>query len=77
MARVPQDTGEERLISEQELLGGIRAAGGRIVLSTQLGMVPDFVPRSALGAAAAAESAAEWIPLVRRFAAHNVVLATK
>jgi SAM-dependent methyltransferase len=77
MARVPQDTGEERLIGEQEILGGLRAAGGRVLLSTQLGMIPDFTPRSALRAAAAAERAGERVPLLRRYAAHNVILATK
>ena len=77
MARVPQDTGEERLIGEAEVLGGLRAAGAEIVLSTQLGMVPDFVPRAALRAAAAVERAVERTPLVRRLGAHNVVLATK
>ena len=77
MARVPQDTGEERLIPEDELLDGLRAAGAGILLSRRLGMVPDFVPRAALRAVAAAERAVERTPLVRGIAAHNVVLATK
>jgi SAM-dependent methyltransferase len=77
MARVPQDTGEERLIPEAEVTGGLRAGGAEILLSQQLGMVPDFVPPRALRAAAAAERAVERTPLVRRLGAHNVVLATK
>jgi SAM-dependent methyltransferase len=77
MARVPQDTGEERLIPEQEVVGGLRTAGAEILLSTQLGMVPDFVPRAAMRAAAAAERTVERTPLVRRLGAHNVILATK
>src|SRR4051794_11200239 len=77
MAKVPQDTGEERLIPEEEVTGGLRAAGAEILLSEQLGMVPDFVPPAALRAAAAAERAVERTPLVRRLGAHNVVLATK
>jgi SAM-dependent methyltransferase len=77
MARVPQDTGEERLIGEAELLGDLREAGAEILLSTQLGMVPDFTPRAMLPAAAAAERAAERTPLVRRLCAHNVILAAK
>jgi SAM-dependent methyltransferase len=77
MARVPQDTGEERLISEDEVLAGLRSAGGRILLSTQLGMVPDFTPPAALRAAAVAERTFEHTPVVRRYAAHNVILATK
>ncbi len=75
MARVPQDTGEERLIPEDELLDGLTAAGARTLLSTQLGLVPDFVPRAALRAAAGAERAVERTPLARRLCAHNVILA--
>ena len=77
MAKVPQDTGEERLIPEDEVIGGLRAGGGRILSSTQLGLVPDFVPPRAMGAAVAVERAVERTPLVRRLGAHNVVLATK
>jgi SAM-dependent methyltransferase len=77
MARVPQDTGEERLIPEAELLDGLAAAGARTLVSTQLGLVPDFVPRSGLRAAAAAERAVERTPLARRLCAHNVILAQK
>jgi SAM-dependent methyltransferase len=77
MSRVPQDTGEERLIPEQEVVGGLHAAGAEILLSAQLGMVPDFTPRAAVRAAAAAERALERTPLMRRLCAHNVVLATK
>jgi hypothetical protein len=77
MARVPQDTGEERLIGEAELLQGLRDAGAVVLLSTQLSMVPDFTPRTMLRAAAAAERAVERTPLVRRLCAHNVILAAK
>ena len=77
MARVPQDTGDERLISEQEIVGGLRAAGANILLSAQLGMVPDFTPPLALGVAAVLERGVEGTPIARRFAAHNVILATK
>jgi SAM-dependent methyltransferase len=77
MARVPQDTGEERLIPETELLEGLLAAGAEVLVSRQLGMVPDFVPRAALRAAAAAERALEHTPLLRALAASNVVLAIK
>ena len=77
MARVPQDTGDERLIPEKEVVGGLRAAGARILLSEQLGMVPDFTPRAGLRAAAAVERAVERTPLLKRLAAHNVILATK
>jgi SAM-dependent methyltransferase len=75
MARVPQDTGDERLIPEEEVLRGLRDAGARIVLSAQLGLVPDFTPPRLLRAAAAVERIVEHTPLVRRLCAHNVVLA--
>jgi SAM-dependent methyltransferase len=77
MARVPQDTGDERLIPEAEVAQGLQAAGADIVLATQLGWVPDFVPPRAIGAAAALERVLERAPLLRRLGAHNVVLATK
>jgi ubiquinone/menaquinone biosynthesis C-methylase UbiE len=77
MARVPQDTGAERLIGVRELVGGLVDAGADPVLVTRLGMVPDFTPRRLIGAAAAAERAAERTPLLRRVCAHNVVLAAK
>jgi SAM-dependent methyltransferase len=77
MARVPQDTGDERLIPEDELLAGLRGAGAEIVSTRQLGLVPDFTPPRALGAAAALERAVERIPGARRLCAHNVVVATK
>jgi ubiquinone/menaquinone biosynthesis C-methylase UbiE len=77
MAKVPQDTGEERLIGEAEVLDGLRAGGARILRSEQLGLVPDFVPPRALPLAAALERGVERTPLVRRLGAHNVVLATR
>lgn len=77
MARVPQDSGEERLIGVRELVGGLVAAGAVPVLVTRLGMVPDFTPRGLIGAAGAAERAAERTPLLRALCAHNVVLASK
>lgn len=77
MARVPQDTGEERLIPEDEVVDGLRRGGAELVRSVQLGMVPDFVPRSGLPVAAALERRIERTPLVRRLGAHNVVLAAK
>jgi ubiquinone/menaquinone biosynthesis C-methylase UbiE len=76
MARVPQDTGEERLIGEREILEGLSAAGAEVLLRLQLGLVPDFTPPRALRAAATVERLVERTPL-RRLAAHNVVLATR
>lgn len=77
MARVPQDTGDERLVPEAEVLAGLRAAGARILRSDQLGVVPDFTPPRALYAAAQLERVFERVPVLHRLAAHNVILATK
>ena len=77
MARVPQDTGEERLIPEAEVVGGLTAAGARVLISQQLGFVPDFTPPGTLRLAARAERVAERTPGLRAIAAHNVVLAAK
>lgn len=77
MARVPQDTGEERLIPEGEITSALRAAGAEIVSSEQLGLVPDFTPPRAVRAAAALERLVERTPAVKRLAAHNVVLARR
>jgi ubiquinone/menaquinone biosynthesis C-methylase UbiE len=76
MARVPQDTGEERLIPAAEIIAGLRAGGARLLRCDPLGFMPDFVPPRLLSAAAAAERVAERTPGLRRIAAHNVVLAT-
>jgi SAM-dependent methyltransferase len=77
MARVPQDTGVERLIPEREIVVGLAAGDARPLLLAQLGLVPDFVPAPLLGAAALAERMVERMPLLRRLCAHNVVLAVK
>jgi len=77
MARVPQDDGSERLIPEAEVIAGLHAGGARVLRSAQLGLVPDFVPPSLLGAAEAIERVAERTPGLRRLCAHNVVLATR
>ncbi|MFN8161884.1 MAG: class I SAM-dependent methyltransferase [Solirubrobacterales bacterium] len=77
MARVPQDTGEERLIPEREILAGLRRAGATPLDSAQLGLVPDFTPRAMVGVAARLERGAERVPGLRRLCAHNVILAAK
>ena len=77
MARVPQDTGAERLVGAREIVGSLQAAGGRLLSCQQLGFVPDFTPLSAIRAVAALERLCERTPLLRAFAAHNVIVATK
>ena len=77
MRRVPQDTGAERLVPLPELVAGLRNAGADIVRTERLGLMPEFVPRCLISPAAAAERTVEATPGLRRFCAHNVVLATK
>lgn len=76
MARVPQDDGSERLVPEQEVLAGLRAAGGLPLLAMPLGFVPDFLPPSLLPPMRTVERVVESTPLLRRLCAHNVVVAT-
>jgi hypothetical protein len=77
MAKVPQDTGGERLIPQGEVTDGLEAAGASVVESRQLGWIPDFIPKSAMRPAAMVEGVIEGIPVLRTLAAHNVVLARK
>jgi hypothetical protein len=77
MARVPQDSGEERLVGAREIVFGLRAAGARLISCQQLGFVPDFTQRGAIRSAAALERLCEHTPVLRRFAAHNVIVANK
>jgi SAM-dependent methyltransferase len=77
MRRVPQDDGTERLVPECEIISGLRRGGADIVVSRQLGLVPDFVPSALLSVASAVEKVVETIPIARRLCAHNVVLARR
>jgi ubiquinone/menaquinone biosynthesis C-methylase UbiE len=77
MARVPQDTGEERLIPARELIGDLEAAGAEVISVQQLGFVPDFTPRGAVRVGASLERLMERTPGLRDYAAHNVVVARK
>jgi SAM-dependent methyltransferase len=77
MKRVPQDTGAERLIPEQEILDGMAAGGATSVEAKPLGLMPDFTPQFLTGAVAAIERVVERTPVLNRFCAHNVILARK
>lgn len=77
MQRVPQDTGQERLVPQEEILAGLRAAGITDLSAHRSGFVPDFTPPALLALAALAENIVERTPGVNRFCAHNVVVARK
>ena len=77
MKRVPQDVGSERLAPMEELVADLTAAGATIERAERLGMMPEFMPRALLPVASFLERGIESIPGLRRYCAHNVVLATK
>jgi len=75
MSRVPQDSGDERLVPLQEVLDDVQAAGLNLVSATQVGLVPDFMPLWLMPTWRKVEAAFEATPGLRRLAAHNVVIA--
>ena len=75
MKRVPQDTGAERLIPEDEILCGVVAGGATLIESKPSGMMPDFTPKMLTRPVAGLERIVETTPVLNRFCAHNVVLA--
>jgi SAM-dependent methyltransferase len=77
MKRVPQDTGEERLVPQEEIVGDLRAAGVSDVTAQRSGLVPDFTPPALLGVVRLLESVVERAPGLNVFCAHNVVVARK
>lgn len=77
MKRVPQDSGQERLIPLAEICTGLSQAGASSIEVFRKGFVPDFVPPALLPALQWLEDGLERTPLLRRWAAHNVVVAHK
>ncbi len=77
MQRVPQDSGDERLVPLGELLADVRAAGLRPHRVFRSGLVPDFVPAWLYAPARWIERAVEVTPGLNVLAAHNVVVARK
>ena len=77
MARAPQDTGEERLIPAEEILDVLRSTGVENARVLKSGFVPEFVPAWLMPIARLGEAVLERLPLVREYAAHNVVIARK
>jgi ubiquinone/menaquinone biosynthesis C-methylase UbiE len=75
MARVPQDQGDERLVPARTIVRALREAGMREVNLRRMTFTPDFTPRPMLRTVAKLERALERTPGVRKFAAHNVVIA--
>ena len=77
MSRVPQDSGDERLVSLGEILADVQVAGLHVVAARRLGLVPDFTPAPLMPLVRGLERTVETTPLLNRLAAHNVVIARK
>ena len=77
MKRVPQDHGDERLVSVWELLDAVRQAGLQPVRAARTGLVPDFMPNGLMPVWTRVERFVEGNPVLSLFAAHNVVVAQK
>ncbi|MCC6179561.1 MAG: class I SAM-dependent methyltransferase [Chloroflexi bacterium] len=77
MKRVPQDHGDERLVSVWEILDAVREAGLRPVGAARTGLVPDFMPLALMPIWTRVERIVEGNPVLSLFAAHNVVVAQK
>ncbi|MGE3267911.1 MAG: methyltransferase domain-containing protein [Chloroflexota bacterium] len=77
MKRVPQDHGDERLVTVWELLEATRQAGLTPVRAARTGLVPDFMPAAVMPVWTQVERLVEGNPVLSLFAAHNVVIAQK
>lgn len=76
MKRVPQDTGQERLIGVRELVAPF-ASGGYSYKVFKKGLVPDFAPKGLMKLFKIIERLFECIPVLNLFAAHNVIVIKK
>lgn len=77
MKKVPQDSGDERLMPARDIVSGLEAAGASVSRIIKSGFMPDFAPRFLMPGAALAEKIVEIMPLLRRLTAHNIVTAYK
>jgi SAM-dependent methyltransferase len=77
MKRVPQDSGDERLVPLTELLHDVRSAGLTLHRVVRSGFTPDFLPVQLAVPWSWVERLVEVTPGVNILAAHNVVVARK
>jgi ubiquinone/menaquinone biosynthesis C-methylase UbiE len=76
MKKVPQDTGEERLITQGELVGPFSGEGYSYEVFRR-GFIPDFAPKRLMNVLRLIEKIVEFLPALNIFAAHNVIVARK
>jgi SAM-dependent methyltransferase len=77
MKRVPQDSGDERLVPLEELLADVRAVRLQPFEVFRSGFTPDFLPLKLAPAWVWVERIVERTPGLSLLAAHNVVVARK
>ena len=77
MKRVPQDSGDERLVPQAELIQDVQAAKLSLHRVFRSGFTPDFLPRALSGVWGVVERGVEITPGLNVLAAHNVVIARK
>ncbi len=77
MKRIPQDTGDERLVPQEEILQDFNAAGVHDVEAQRSGLMPDFTPALLVGTVRVLEALVERTPGLNVFCAHNVVVGRK
>jgi SAM-dependent methyltransferase len=77
MKRVPQDSGDERLVPRAELLADTRAAGLVPYRVFRSGFTPDFLPAALARPWGWLEAVVESTPGLSVLAAHNVVVARR
>ena len=77
MKRVPQDSGDERLVPRAELLRDVDDSGLLVHAARRSGLTPDFMPAMLMGPWRIVERFVEITPGLNVFAAHNVVIARK
>jgi SAM-dependent methyltransferase len=78
MKRVPQDSGDERLVPLEEILANVRAYGLVPYRVLRSGFTPDFLPLKIYQPWRLLERTVEVVPVVNKLlAAHNVVVARK
>ncbi len=77
MKRVPQDSGDERLVPQAELLKDVQTAGLQPDEVLRSGFTPEFMPAPLMPLWRLVERGVEITPGVNVLAAHNVVVARK
>ncbi|PMP74636.1 MAG: hypothetical protein C0183_20970 [Roseiflexus castenholzii] len=80
MHRVPQDTGDERLIPRHEIVSVLRAVGKIYPIEVHwrnMTFIPDFAPEQSMPVLVWLEQLLEKIPVIRNLSAHNVAIVRR